>query len=70
MTQMTLEAVNHLTEAFVAPGSKTLKIEPKQGTTLMECVKNAYHYLEQWPFHTKVEFKYGRFYIVIARLKD
>jgi autonomous glycyl radical cofactor GrcA len=60
-----------LTVAFKNPGSKTLKLEVKTGVKLEDAVKNAYGYVDTPDStYTRVEFKYGSCYIVVAKLKD
>lgn len=51
--------------------SKTLKIKLKDGYTYNEGVTDAARYLAQGneEDYTRVEFKYGNLYFVVARLK-
>jgi hypothetical protein len=59
-----------LSKSFYIPGGKTLKLEIKPETKLAEAVEDARNYLEtnDCP-HNKVEFKFGRCYIVVAKLR-
>lgn len=50
--------------------SKTLKLEPKAAQSLGSLTESAQFFLNSQSEYTKVEFKYDRNYIVIAKLKD
>jgi hypothetical protein len=60
---------NELSTAFEVPG-KTLKLKVKQGTLVEDAFKHALVYLNSQTMYTRIEFKHGTNYIVVAKLKE
>lgn len=50
--------------------NKTLKLKPKSGSPLEVLVSDAYKYLWNQTEYNRIEFKYNKSYIVVAKLKD
>lgn len=70
-TDMPLPTIpTQLPLGFKVPGPKTLKPEADSSKPLGSLVENAQAWLNAQDQYTKMEFKYGRNYIVIAKLKD
>ena len=60
---------NQLSIVFEVPG-KTLKLKVKQGTLVEDAFKHALVYLNSQDMYTRIEFKHGTNYIVVAKLKE
>ena len=58
-----------LSNVFECPG-KTLKLKVKQGTLVEDAFKHALVYLNSQSMYTRIEFKHGTNYIVVAKLKE
>jgi hypothetical protein len=60
-----------LPEIFKTPGSSTLKVEtnPKVAT-IGEAAAKALDYLWSQEQYTRIEVRYGKTYLVVAKLKD
>lgn len=63
--------MNPLPLGFRIPGPKTLKTEVDTSViSLSQAIENARQYLNNQTQYTRIEFKYERNYIVIAKLKE
>lgn len=60
-----------LSKAFYISTGKTLKLEIRPETKLADAVEDARKYLETpgCP-HSRIEFKFGHCYIVVAKLRN
>lgn len=65
------QAGDQLNLAFVTkPPYKTLKLQLRDGISLVEATQIAYNYISNpRTEHNRVEFKFGECYVVVARLK-
>ena len=60
-----------LKQVFSSLPGKTLKLKVKTGETLERSVRAAYRYVSNpQQEYSRIEFKYGDCYIVVARLKE
>lgn len=70
MPTVTIPSPLQLPLGFKVPGPKTLKPEADQSKPLGILITDLQQWLNSQDQYTKVEFKYGRNYIVVAKLKD
>ena len=60
-----------LSKSFHVSSGKTLKLTIKKDTPIVNAITDAMEHLRPSSCpHSRIEFKYGPFYIVVARLKD
>ena len=61
----------NLSDKFIIPKlTKTLKLQPKVAETLGSLIEYAQEYLNYQNEYTRIEFKYDRNYIIVAKLKE
>lgn len=62
---------NQFKASFIVPNpSKTLKVRIKEGVSLEIAIRDAYRYLESQEEYTRIEFRYYKNYMVVAKLKE
>jgi hypothetical protein len=67
---VSLPKIDVLQRSFDFHPRKTLKLKVKDGTLISDALTNAKEFLDTSTEYSRIEFRFGKYYYVVARLKE